>query len=130
LQYAIQDILDAVEKNMFIFTMCPLDITTPHRIPFDKLIHSAESTSLTPLRQFTSAMLIRVRGLMKSFGLPDAMEMHDPVAVWYTLATSGCEDLGSLLLEKGWEGWTANRRVFKVERKGEMTRGMCVVDRR
>lgn len=62
-------------------------------------------------------MLVRVRGLMASFGLEDAMEMHDPVAVWY--AISGSES-----------GWATQERVFKVERTGEWTRGMCVVDRR
>ena len=52
------------------------------------------------------------------------MEMHDPMAVWYVLATAG-RGTGD------WpEGWDGVERVFGVERKGEMTRGMCVVDRR
>lgn len=100
--------------------MAPLDITTPHTIDFAHLIHDPETAAdkqATPLREFTSAMLGRVRELMASFGLEDAMEMHDPVAVWY--AISGGE-----------KGWSTQERVFKVERVGEWTRGMCVVDRR
>lgn len=126
-QYAVQELVNAVSTGAFKFTMCPLDITTPHTISFSHLIHEANTTTSqppTPLREFTSAMLIRVRGLMKGFGLPDAMEMHDPMAVWYVLATAG-------RATGDWpEGWEGVERVFGVERKGEMTRGMCVIDRR
>ena len=69
-------------------------------------------------------MLLRVRGLHASFGLPDAMEMHDPVAVWFALSHAGLPPL--VLAEK----WQLRPRDFKVERIGEYTRGMCVVDRR
>lgn len=129
--------------------MCPLDITTPHTIHFDKLIHDMEADSNSqaggkteqPLKEFISAMLIRVRGLMKSFNLPDAMEMHDPMAVWYVIATVGTDPrvrvggsaAGGQEIGKGagWpEGWEGVKRVFAVERKGELSRGMCVVDRR
>jgi inosine-uridine nucleoside N-ribohydrolase len=132
--YAAYQVLDGVKKGLFRLVMAPLDITTPHTIHFDQLIHTAngdavsgeknqkeEGRALTPLREFTSAMLIRVRGLMQSFGLPDEMEMHDPVAVWYAIANPvGAES----------EGWKTVPRVFAVERTGELTRGMCVVDRR
>jgi inosine-uridine nucleoside N-ribohydrolase len=127
-QYAAQEILDSVSNNLFSMTMCPLDITTPHTIPFSQLIHDSTRTDpSTPLKEFTTAMLIRVRGLMKSFGLPDGMEMHDPLAIWYTLAclTTKGETGGGEAVE-----WKTEKRVFKVERKGEFTRGMCVVDRR
>jgi len=69
-------------------------------------------------------MLGRVRGLQASFGLPDAMEMHDPVAVWYAIAHA------HLPAHQNEKGWTVKGRQFKVERVGELTRGMCVVDRR
>jgi inosine-uridine nucleoside N-ribohydrolase len=69
-------------------------------------------------------MLVRVRGLQESFGLEDAMEMHDPVAVWYTIAHAG------LRTGETAKGWEVKGRDFKVERIGELTRGMCVVDRR
>jgi len=132
--YAAQQVLDACKTGAFEVIMAPLDITTPHQIPFDDLIHpdyptnapapSTATFASTPLRQFVSAMLVRVRGLQASFGLPDAMEMHDPVAVWYALAHAGLKPLD---LASGWE---LQPREFKVERTGELTRGMCVVDRR
>ncbi len=109
--------------------MCPLDITTPHSIPFSELIQDEStppsSRSGTPLRKFTTAMLGRVRGVMKSFGLPDSMEMHDPLAVWYALTHAP-----GMALDQEQDGWRTVKRVFKVERVGELTRGMCVVDRR
>ena len=52
------------------------------------------------------------------------MEMHDPVAVWYAIAHA------HLPAGKNAEGWAVRGRQFKVERVGELTRGMCVVDRR
>jgi inosine-uridine nucleoside N-ribohydrolase len=132
--YAAQQVLDACKTGAFEVIMAPLDITTPHQIPFDDLIHpdyagkaassSAATFASTPLRQFVSAMLVRVRGLQASFGLPDAMEMHDPVAVWYALAHAGLRPLDLA------QGWELQPREFKVERIGELTRGMCVVDRR
>jgi inosine-uridine nucleoside N-ribohydrolase len=110
-------------------TMCPLDITTPHTIPFSQLIHDAAISSCNPpgpLREFTGAMLIRVRELMKAFGLSDGMEMHDPLAIWYAVANPPRRDLEG----DGVDGWKTQKRLFKVERMGEYTRGMCVVDRR
>ncbi|KAJ9095309.1 hypothetical protein QFC21_005675 [Naganishia friedmannii] len=144
--YAAYQVMEGVKRGLFRLVMAPLDITTPHTIPFRQLIHTADvngngngdaaatrgkgrgkGEELTPLREFTSAMLVRVRGLMQSFGLPDEMEMHDPVAVWYaienptmTTTTAGAEG----------RGWKTVPRVFAVERTGELTRGMCVVDRR
>lgn len=128
--YAAQEILDAVSSNLFPLTMCPLDITTPHTIPFSQLIYDASNqiNPPTPLREFTSAMLVRVRGLMKAFGLPDGMEMHDPLAIWYAISNPPRRDLNGGSGREG--GWKTQKRVFKVERLGEFTRGMCVVDRR
>lgn len=128
--YAAHEVLEAVKRGAFEMVMAPLDITTPHTIHFDQLIHDVEQAragangrkELTPLREFTSAMLVRVRGLMKSFGLPDEMEMHDPVAVWYAIENGPHQAEGN--------GWRTKPRVFSVERTGELTRGMCVVDRR
>ena len=132
--YAADQILTAVKRGAFDLIMCPLDITTPHQIPFSDLIHpsyipAADGTvnideSVGPLRNFVSAMLLRVRGLQASFGLPDAMEMHDPVAIWYAIANAGRSPLDPA------PKWVLQPREFKIERKGEYTRGMCVVDRR
>lgn len=118
--YAADQILTAVKQGLFNLIMCPLDITTPHQIPFFDLI-SPSSDPSTPIRKFVSAMLGRVRELQASFGLPDAMEMHDPVAVWYAIAHAGPSPA---------PGWSLRPRDFKIERTGEYTRGMCVVDRR
>ena len=115
--YAADEVLSAVRDGSFRLTMAPLDITTPHTIPFDDLIHE---NAETPLRAFSTAMLRRVRKVQASFGLSDAMEMHDPLAVWYAIATSHGEA----------QGWQMQSRDFAIERVGELTRGMCVVDRR
>lgn len=143
--YAAQQIVDGCRAGKFPLIMAPLDITTPHQIPFSDLIHPdfvplpdgtlptpSSSSTPTPLRSFVSAMLVRVRGLQKSFGLPDSMEMHDPVAVWYAVsqatAISSTTTKGEApTLAPGWE---LKPRDFKIERTGELTRGMCVVDRR
>lgn len=126
--YAADQILTAVKAGAFDLVMAPLDITTPHQIPFDDLIHASYPTkpdpSLSPLRHFVSAMLGRVRMLQASFGLPDSMEMHDPVAVWYAVMHAVLKP-GELA-----EGWEVKKREFQIERIGELTRGMCVVDRR
>lgn len=134
--YAADQVLAAVKSGVVRhMTLAPLDITTPHQIPFTDLIHptyvppsvpapNASDKSLSPLKHLTSAMLGRVRGLQASFGLPDAMEMHDPVAIWYAIAHAHTA-AGSTA-----EGWECKTRTFKVERTGELTRGMCVIDRR
>jgi len=134
--YAASSIIDAAKSGLFTLVMAPLDITTPHTVPFDDLIHenyvpnpdgsfpSPSSDPPGPLKNFIGAMLVRVRGLQASFGLKDAMEMHDPVAVWYAIANAG-KPITALS-----DGWVVKTREFKVERNGECTRGMCVVDRR
>lgn len=135
--YAASMMLDAVKEGQFHMILAPLDITTPHQIPFSDLIHSSypdhPDPSLTPLQHLTSAMLGRVRGLQESFGLPDAMEMHDPVAVWYALTHAHLpadQYNDDESVEGGQKGWVVRPRQFKVERTGELTRGMCVIDRR
>ncbi|WVR07374.1 hypothetical protein IAU60_004415 [Kwoniella sp. DSM 27419] len=134
--FAADQILNASKDGLIELVLAPLDITTPHAIPFSDLIHPSvmeipdedgnvpNKGDPTPLESFVSAMLVRVRGLQASFGLPDSMEMHDPVAVWYALAQA---QQGSGTPP---DGWQVVQRDFKIERVGELTRGMCVVDRR
>ncbi|KAG5730996.1 hypothetical protein E4T56_gene12947, partial [Termitomyces sp. T112] len=70
---------------------------------------------------FTSSFLERTREIMVSFG-KDAMELHDIVAVWCAIENPpGCS------LSRGWK---TRSRIFDIERTGELTRGMLVVDRR
>jgi inosine-uridine nucleoside N-ribohydrolase len=139
--YAAQQILDGCKAGKFQMIMAPLDITTPHQIPFDDLIHPdlmpdsdgklPEPTgTIAPLRSFVSSMLVRVRGLQASFGLPDAMEMHDPVAVWYAVAQASLNSASRNEEPILAPGWVLQQRDFQIERTGELTRGMCVVDRR
>ncbi|WVQ82058.1 hypothetical protein IAT38_004186 [Cryptococcus sp. DSM 104549] len=135
--YAAAQVLEACKAGAVELIMAPLDITTPHAIPFYDLIHPSvvpipDATGVvptkpapTPLEAFISAMLVRVRGLQASFGLPDSMEMHDPVAVWYAIAHASGKR-GSPPAA----GWELRQRDFQIERVGEFTRGMCVVDRR
>lgn len=121
--YAFAFLLDETKKGAFRFVFAPLDITSPHMIPFSDLLHPTDGpTKPTPLQAFTTSFLTRVRGLQAKFGLPDAMEMHDPVAVWYAIGNRGSPELAA--------GWSVKGRQFAVERNGEITRGMCVVDRR
>lgn len=131
--YAAAEVLTAVKEGLFPLVMAPLDITTPHQIPFTDLIHPSitgegeVTAEPTPIEAFIGSMLVRVRGLQASFGLPDAMEMHDPVAVWYAIENAALPAIG---VDAPAEGFTLRQRDFQVERSGELTRGMCVVDRR
>ncbi|KAK7472934.1 hypothetical protein VKT23_001039 [Stygiomarasmius scandens] len=115
------------------FYMLPLDITTPHELPFpvyktkvDPAFESAAKPSLaldkSPLAHFTSSFLEQTRVVMLQFG-KDAMELHDIVAVWFAVSNPSQEDALS-------SGWKVSKRIFDVERTGELTRGMLVIDRR
>jgi inosine-uridine nucleoside N-ribohydrolase len=115
--YAFDMLRVAAKDGAFSFVFAPLDVTAQHTVPFADLLHAGG----TALEAFTTAFLLRVRGLQQRFGLPDAMEMHDPVAVWYAVENAP-RTVGA--------GWAVAGRAFGVERSGELTRGMCVVDRR
>ncbi|KAH9948526.1 nucleoside hydrolase [Amylocystis lapponica] len=119
--------------------LLPLDITTPHELPFPRyaaLVDPAfastavpsRATGKSPLVHFTSGVLERTRELMCAFG-NDALELHDPAAVWCALANPPVRDSeeSEAPLQAGWR---AVRRQFEVECIGELTRGMLVVDRR
>lgn len=126
--------------------VCPLDITTPHAVPFPILMRDEAARGKSPLLDFVVAFLGRVRGIYESLGLGDAMEMHDPMyvptltctpsfgptdvslgfarrVVWYAIGLAGTDGNSS-------NGFETTRRFFAVERVGELTRGLCVVDRR
>jgi len=116
------------------FIMLPLDITTPHELPFplyklkvDQGFNSSAIPSVaiqkSPLVHFTSSFLERTREIMLQFG-KDAMELHDVVAVWCAIENPPAAGFN---LAPGWNG---KSRIFDIERFGEITRGMLVVDRR
>lgn len=121
------------------FILVALDITTRHEIPFPtytKLVDPEFSTSAnpsiaqnkSPLTHFTSSFLERTREVMLDFG-NDAMELHDIVAIWCAICNPpSVEDEDSPLAATG--GWKGRKRVFDIERTGEICRGMLVVDRR
>ncbi|KAF8893859.1 nucleoside hydrolase [Infundibulicybe gibba] len=137
--YAVKELLVADDHTEGIplerFLLLPLDITTSHELPFpiykevvDPLFDSAKlpSTSFgkSPLVHFTSSFLEQTREVMLKYG-KDAMELHDIVAVWCAINVPPA--MGETVLPPGWE---AGVRVFDIERTGEITRGMLVVDRR
>ncbi|KAF8629242.1 hypothetical protein AX17_005821 [Amanita inopinata Kibby_2008] len=114
------------------FLLLSLDITTNHELPFplykDKVdpwffssLRPSVEMDKSPMTHFTSSFLERTREIMVKFG-KDAMELHDIVAVWCAI-----ENPPSMQLNNGWQ---ASERKFDVERAGELTRGMVVVDRR
>ena len=105
-------------------TVVPLDITTKHEVPFDDLITAVENLDASPLERFVSVVLDRPRKVLKLLGYPDAFEMHDPLAAYFSLMHAGV-GTGELL-----DGWITEKRSFMVERVGEHTKGMLVVDRR
>ncbi|KAH6914181.1 Inosine/uridine-preferring nucleoside hydrolase domain-containing protein [Coprinopsis sp. MPI-PUGE-AT-0042] len=124
------------------FILLPLDITTPHELPFARVYKKfvdpefensstpSKPDGKSPITHFTSSFLERTRELMIEFGLKDAMELHDIVAVWCAICNppiQGKVPEGSCGLN---EDWVARKRVFDIERHGELTRGMLVVDRR
>jgi hypothetical protein len=104
------------------FLLLPLDITTPHELPFptykervdpafDSTSRPSQSAGKPPLQHFTSAFLENTREIMCSFGT-DAMELHDPVAMWCALENTN-DLLGGPTLRPGWR---AVRRTFAIER--------------
>ncbi|KAL8287016.1 hypothetical protein RQP46_004022 [Phenoliferia psychrophenolica] len=71
----------------------PLDITTPHTMPFDlytslvdpyffDTTKPSEPTSKSPLVHFTSSFLEGTRETIRRFSTLDRMELHDPAVVW------------------------------------------------
>jgi hypothetical protein len=53
------------------------------------------------------------------------------MVVWYACALAEAESKGEELEKGAGQGeWETRKRLFRVEKRGELTRGMCVVDRR
>jgi len=117
-----------------------LDVTTLHELPFpfyikhvDPKFDSTQKPSIAsdkaPLIHFTSSFLERTREIMISFG-KDAMELHDVVAVWCAIENPPEAVVKKNALPGLSPGWAVVKRKFDIERSGELTRGMLVVDRR
>jgi hypothetical protein len=124
--YAVKKLL--IEENPTLlplerFIMLPLDITTPHELPFpfykdkvDPLFETSAVPSVqsnkSPLTHFTSSFLEQTRVVMLQFG-KDAMELHDIVAMWCAIENLPVPDgrLDALA-----PGWRARTRIFDIER--------------
>lgn len=146
--YAVYELLtpsaDAAHSGLPISRtlILPLDITTPHEIPFPAYAEHIDPTfapdqpskaeSKAPLRHFASAFLRRTREVMKSFG-KDAMELHvsssiifeafqrnitqtswqDITAVWAAAQNPPTETDAVMGLA---DGWSIYWRTFAIER--------------
>ncbi|TCD71568.1 hypothetical protein EIP91_007315 [Steccherinum ochraceum] len=129
--YAVHSLLTPSPTSDFPlskFLLLPLDITTPHELPFPYYssiidptfsIRGRRTDPDKPLTSFTSAFLERTREVMMSFGKA-AMELHDICVVWCAI------DHPSLTDPSG--PWKFSKREFTIERTGEITRGMLVID--
>lgn len=139
--YAVKELLISTPLHQGLpltrFVLLPLDITTSHELPFpvykkdvDPAFYNSSLPSVSlnksPLTHFTSSFLERTREKMLQFG-KDAMELHDVVAVWCAIENPPLLDAVPMVLAPDWQGC---QRVFDIERTGEITRGMLVVDRR
>ncbi|KAF4566240.1 hypothetical protein EYR36_011656 [Pleurotus pulmonarius] len=142
--HAVQELLTPKDSHplphfpLDRFFLLPLDITTPHELRFpyyketvDPTFHSTAAPSVqaakSPLTHLTSSFLERTREVMLEFG-KDAMELHDIVAVWCAIANP---PIGANVEDAIFSsGWRMVKRKFEIERVGELTRGMLVVDRR
>lgn len=135
--YAVKELLLGSTPGIPLdrFILLPLDITTPHLLPFpvykDEVdpgfCEAITGHRAAPLTYFTSAFLERTRAVMLQYGT-DEMELHDIVAVWCAIEnppTVESEGIPNLCA-----GWNGRFRQFDIERTGELTRGMLVVDRR
>lgn len=124
--YAVRELLTSPGPHGGLpldrFILLPLDITTPHELPFpiykdkvDPSFSSANSPSVavgkSPLVHFTSSFLESTRDIMLQFG-KDAMELHDIVAVWCAIENPPIKEGLPNTLGMGWKTRT---RSFDIE---------------
>ncbi|KAF8520477.1 Inosine/uridine-preferring nucleoside hydrolase domain-containing protein [Hysterangium stoloniferum] len=141
--FAVQELLQPKDPMCALpldrFIMIPLDITDKHTFPFPDYKSVVDSTFSTtaspsipgskpPLVHFTSSVLERTAEVMRGFGV-DAIQLHDPMAMWCAICNPPSPESTSNVPNMG-EGWKTRKRTFDIERFGEHTRGMLVVDRR
>lgn len=121
--FAVRELLVSPDLNMRLpldrFYLLPLDITTPHELPFifyknhvDPSFDSTSKPSILagkyPLTHFTSSFLERTREIMLQYG-KDAMELHDIVAIWF--AVENPPSAANLSPQ-----WKMRHRSFDIER--------------
>ncbi|KAF2862777.1 inosine-uridine preferring nucleoside hydrolase [Piedraia hortae CBS 480.64] len=105
-------------------TLFPLDITNTHLLTRSAYTDAIASHPSSPLAEWTNAFLTstftKVASLLTDV-TPEtaALQMHDPMCIWYCLSSRARAE---------W-GWVRDEDL-RVETAGQWTRGMCVVDRR
>ncbi|KAJ7072537.1 Inosine/uridine-preferring nucleoside hydrolase domain-containing protein [Mycena amicta] len=126
--FAVKQLLVEDEHSTLLpldrFIMFPLDNESTRHLK--NPANPSNSAGKSPLIHFTSSFLEQTRVAMLRSG-KDAMELHDIVAVWCAIENPPVSEGGVDTLAAGWK---ARRRIFDVERTGELTRGFLVVDRR
>lgn len=125
--YAVKELLISTPLHPGIpldrFVLLPLDITTPHELPFPEYKRAVDPTfcnsslpsislNKSPLIHLTSSFLERTRENMLQFG-KDAMELHDVVAVWCAIENPPLLDAAPMVLAPHWQGC---KRIFDIER--------------
>lgn len=125
--YAVKELLISTPLHQGLplnrFLLLPLDITTPHELPFpeykrhvDPTFHGPSIPSIShnkpPMTHFTSSFLERTREVMRQFG-KDALELHDIVAVWCAIENPPFPDDAPMTLAPDWQGCN---RIFDIER--------------
>lgn len=123
------------------FLLLSLDVTALLHLPFELYKRAVDPTfqdTKTPsklsdgkstLVHLTSSFLENTREIMLSFG-EDAMELHDVAAIWCAIESPPIQTNISANTCPLNNGWRARKRILDIERYGELTRGMLVVDRR
>jgi hypothetical protein len=125
--YAVKELLISTPLHQGLplnrFVLLPLDITTPHELPFPEYRRDVDpafynsslpsnSVNKSPLIHFTSSFLERTREKMLQYG-KDALELHDVVAVWCAIENPPLLDAAHMVLAPDWQGC---KRVFDIER--------------
>jgi hypothetical protein len=128
--YAVNELLtpSEPEKGLLLerFLLLPLDVTTPHQLPFpyytahvDPAFVStaapSKSQDKSPITHFTSSFLERTREIMLKFGC-DAMELHDIVAVWCAIENPPVLREDKDVIPTLQPNWEAVKRKFEIER--------------
>ncbi|KDQ17407.1 hypothetical protein BOTBODRAFT_144237 [Botryobasidium botryosum FD-172 SS1] len=121
--YAAHEVLKAASQNVISLFQIPLDLTRRYVVPFAEMI-PPEPDKNSLIQYFLSALLARPRRAHQILGHKDEQRMHDPLTAWFAIQHAEGDHL------RVEDGWSVVRRVFMIEREGEWTKGMCVVDRR
>lgn len=143
--YSVRVLIDEAPRHPALhgkrlpIQVLPLDITSPHTVPYSSLVKGTYETredapqGVSHLERFIGTFLTHPRAFTNNLVAPeefhpdqhDLFEAHDPLAVAHAvfapMPASGSVD---------GNGWKHAPRRFQIETSGDLTRGFCVVDRR